>query len=81
MFTEQADEGLDRAIMTMKRGEQAIVTVSSGHFHGNDASRNANEQLFYEVQLIDFIKVLCSCSSYSTCTGKMKQQTLLKSRV
>ncbi|XP_059428085.1 70 kDa peptidyl-prolyl isomerase-like isoform X2 [Corylus avellana] len=52
----QINEGLDRAIMTMKRGEQAVVTVSMEHLHSNDASGIANEDLFYEVQLIDFIK-------------------------
>lgn len=54
--------------MTMKRGEQAVVTVSMEHLHSNDASGIASEDLFYEVQLIDFIKVLCSCCSYLTFT-------------
>jgi hypothetical protein len=50
--------------MSMKRGELAVVTVSMEHLHSNHASGIANEELFYEVQLIDFIKVLCSCCSY-----------------
>ncbi|KAG6694505.1 hypothetical protein I3843_09G051500 [Carya illinoinensis] len=53
---EQINEGLDRAIMTMKRGEQAVVTVSSEHVDSNDVSGIAKEELFYEVELIDFIK-------------------------
>lgn len=38
-------EGLEKAIMTMKKAEQALVTV------------NAEKTLYYEVELIDFIKV------------------------
>ncbi|GMY19703.1 70 kDa peptidyl-prolyl isomerase-like [Fagus crenata] len=53
---EQINEGLDRAIMTMKKGEQALVTVSKVYLHNNDISGIANEDLFYEVELIDFIK-------------------------
>lgn len=78
MLTEQINEGLDRAIMTMKRGEQAVVTVSSEHVDSNDVSGIAKEELFYEVELIDFIKVLCSYSSYSTSTGKLKFKSLLQ---
>jgi hypothetical protein len=58
--------------MTMKRGEQALVTVSMEDLHSNDVSGTANGELFYEVWLIDFIKVLCSCSSSFTFTGKTK---------
>ncbi|XP_075637885.1 70 kDa peptidyl-prolyl isomerase-like isoform X2 [Castanea sativa] len=53
---EQINEGLDRAIMTMKKGEQALVTVTKGYLHSNDISGMENEDLFYEVELIDFIK-------------------------
>nr|POE57277.1 peptidyl-prolyl cis-trans isomerase fkbp65 [Quercus suber] len=53
---EQINESLDRAIMTMKKGEQALVTVTKGYLHSNDISGMANEDLFYEVELIDFIK-------------------------
>ncbi|KAI5427437.1 hypothetical protein KIW84_032742, partial [Lathyrus oleraceus] len=41
---EQMHEGLEKAIMTMKKAEQALVTV------------NAENTLYYEVELIDFIK-------------------------
>ncbi|CAI8613777.1 unnamed protein product [Vicia faba] len=41
---EQVHEGLEKAIMTMKKAEQALVTV------------NAEKTLYYEVELVDFVK-------------------------
>lgn len=74
MITEQINEGLDRAVMTMKRGEQAVVTVNSENVDSNDVSGIAKEERFYEVELIDFIKVLCSyCSPW-----KLKFKSLLQ---
>lgn len=40
----QLNENLDRAIMTMKKGEEAIVTINS-------------DSMFYEIKLVDFNKV------------------------
>eukprot|EP00257_Ricinus_communis_P019949 XP_015579076.1 70 kDa peptidyl-prolyl isomerase [Ricinus communis] len=55
---EQINEGLDRAIMTMKRGEHCLVTVTAEYLSDHDSSDvlPANSVLHYEVQLIDFIK-------------------------
>uniref|UniRef100_M1AAQ8 peptidylprolyl isomerase n=1 Tax=Solanum tuberosum TaxID=4113 RepID=M1AAQ8_SOLTU len=39
----QLNENLDRAIMTMKKGEEAIVTINS-------------DSMFYEIKLVDFNK-------------------------
>ncbi|XP_059298086.1 70 kDa peptidyl-prolyl isomerase-like [Lycium ferocissimum] len=39
----QLNESLDRALMTMRKGEEAIVTISS-------------ESVFYEIKLVDFDK-------------------------
>lgn len=57
---EQVNEGLDRAIMTMKKGEHATVTVDAKYLHGQDISGMlpANSMLHYEVELLDFIKVI-----------------------
>ncbi|XP_057437886.1 70 kDa peptidyl-prolyl isomerase-like [Lotus japonicus] len=61
-FTTQEDqvhEGLERAIMTMKKAELALVTISAeylcdhNNLHGNTAN---NKVLYYEVELVDFIK-------------------------
>lgn len=57
--TEQINEGLDRAVMTMKKGEQATVTVSSDFFNGYQdlGFVSAKSTIIYEVELIDFSKV------------------------
>lgn len=57
-FEEQINEGLDRAVMTMRKGEQAIVTVSSDFLHGYQdvGFVSAGSALIYEVELIDFSK-------------------------
>lgn len=56
---EQISEGLDRAIMTMRKGEQALVTVRA-EGHEVPGMVSANSLLHYEVELIDFTKVFCS---------------------
>ncbi|KAF7803973.1 70 kDa peptidyl-prolyl isomerase-like [Senna tora] len=60
-FTTQEDqvpEGLERAIMTMKKGEEAIVTVSAEYLSDRDDLQTTpdNKVLYYEVKLVDFIK-------------------------
>ncbi|GAV85644.1 LOW QUALITY PROTEIN: FKBP_C domain-containing protein, partial [Cephalotus follicularis] len=52
---EQINEGLDRAFLTMKKGEQALVTVNADYLcHEVQGTTNANTALYYEVQLVDF---------------------------
>ncbi|CAL5435287.1 unnamed protein product [Camellia sinensis] len=53
-FEEQINEGLDRAIMTMRKGEKATVTISSDYEAAGMVS--ADSVLLYEVELIDFTK-------------------------
>nr|XP_024922496.2 70 kDa peptidyl-prolyl isomerase-like isoform X1 [Ziziphus jujuba var. spinosa] len=55
---EQINEGLERAIITMKKGEQALVTVDAEYLGSYGASGlvSASSALHYEVQLIDFTK-------------------------
>ncbi|KAJ4706723.1 Peptidylprolyl isomerase [Melia azedarach] len=55
---EQINEGLDRAILTMKKQEQAMVTVSTEYLCSHEVSETvpANSVLHYEVKLIDFTK-------------------------
>ncbi|MED6124398.1 hypothetical protein PIB30_058576 [Stylosanthes scabra] len=58
----QVPEGLERAIMTMKKAEQALVTISAEYFSDNNLQEeekdtpNNNKVLYYEVQLVDFVK-------------------------
>ncbi|KAG8367795.1 hypothetical protein BUALT_Bualt16G0109900 [Buddleja alternifolia] len=48
---EQINEGLDIAIMTMRKGEEAIVKISSDFLNTSEVG-----DLSYEIKLIDFIK-------------------------
>lgn len=59
-FSEQVPEGLERAIMTMKKAEQALVIVHAEYLSGyNNSQGNTanNKVLYYEVELVDFVKV------------------------
>ncbi|KAA8517370.1 hypothetical protein F0562_017663 [Nyssa sinensis] len=55
---EQINEGLDRAIVTMRKGERAMVTISYDFVRGRDFSEMVSQEsmLLYEVELIDFTK-------------------------
>ncbi|KAI5662853.1 hypothetical protein M9H77_22176 [Catharanthus roseus] len=55
---EQINEGLDRAVMTMKKGEQATVRVSADFLQKCEKERlaSAATSVLYEVTLVDFIK-------------------------
>lgn len=57
-FTGKIEEGLDKAVMTMKKGEEAIVKISSDFYYGCEVGgRNSSDSLFYEIKLVDFTKV------------------------
>ncbi|KAJ7976548.1 Peptidylprolyl isomerase [Quillaja saponaria] len=55
---EQVDEALERAIMTMKKGEQALVTVNGDYlcYHDNMRVNSNDKVLYHEIELVDFIK-------------------------
>lgn len=56
---DQVDESLDKAILTMKKGEKAQVFISSDRKQGSDHASEtvlANPRLVYEVELLDFTK-------------------------
>lgn len=63
MVAEQVIAGLDRAVATMKKGEQAILTISHEYGYGNEEVKRdlavipPLSTLIYEVEMIDFIKV------------------------
>jgi len=56
-------DGLDRAVMTMKKGEVALLTIAPEYAFGSSESRQElavvppNSTLNYEVELVSFIKV------------------------
>ncbi|KAK6127204.1 hypothetical protein DH2020_039047 [Rehmannia glutinosa] len=54
---EQINEGLDTAVMTMRKGEAAIVKISSDLLDSSKAGGLSSEvSVLYEIKLIDFIK-------------------------
>lgn len=59
---EQVIEGLDRAVMTMKKGEVGLVTISPEYAFGSESKEElatvpANSTVYYEVELVSFVKV------------------------
>jgi hypothetical protein len=67
-LAEQVTIGLDRAVATMVKGELAEVIVKSEYGFGNTEVQRQSitvpscSTLIYEVELIDFTKVLVSLS-------------------
>lgn len=63
LFTGQVIDGLDKAVLTMKKNEHALVTIYPEYgFGGEETKRDlaivpANSTLFYEIELVEFIKV------------------------
>ncbi|KAL2486314.1 Peptidyl-prolyl cis-trans isomerase FKBP62 [Abeliophyllum distichum] len=59
---EQVVEGLDRAVMTMKKGEVALLTVAPEYAFGSSESKQAlavvppNSTVYYDVELVSFVK-------------------------
>ncbi|RHN40274.1 putative peptidylprolyl isomerase [Medicago truncatula] len=59
---EQVIDGLDKAVMTMKKGEVALLTIAPEYAFGSSESQQElavvppNSTLYYEVELVSFIK-------------------------
>ncbi|KAK6937856.1 Tetratricopeptide repeat 1 [Dillenia turbinata] len=59
---EQVIDGLDRAVMAMKKGEVASVTIAPEYAFGTSESKQElavvppNSIVFYEVELVSFVK-------------------------
>ncbi|KAH7573362.1 hypothetical protein ACOSP7_006991 [Xanthoceras sorbifolium] len=59
---EQVIDGLDRAVKTMKKGEISLVTIQPEYGFGPFDSQqdlaivHANSTLFYEVEMVSFVK-------------------------
>ncbi|KAJ0113628.1 hypothetical protein Patl1_01517 [Pistacia atlantica] len=60
--TEQVIEGLDRAMMTMKKNEVALLTIAPEYAFGSSESKQdlavvpPNSTVYYEVELVSFAK-------------------------
>ncbi|KAE8685079.1 Peptidyl-prolyl cis-trans isomerase FKBP65 [Hibiscus syriacus] len=63
-FIEQVIDCLDRALMTMKKGEVALLTVAPEYAYGSSESPQElalvppNCTVYYEVGLLSFVKVI-----------------------
>lgn len=63
LFIEQVIEGLDRGVMTMKKGEVALLTIAPEYAFGSSESQQElavvppNSIVYYEVELVSFDKV------------------------
>lgn len=59
---EQVIEGLDRAVLNMKKGEVALLTVDPEYAFGSSGSQQElatvppNSTVYYEVELVSFVK-------------------------
>ncbi|KAG7537102.1 Tetratricopeptide repeat [Arabidopsis suecica] len=59
---EQVIEGLEKAVMGMKKGEVALITISPEYGFGSSESKQElavippNSTVFYEVEMVSFIK-------------------------
>lgn len=59
---EQVIDGLDRAVMNMKKGEVALLTVAPEYAFGSFESKQdlavvpPNSTVYYEVELVSFVK-------------------------
>lgn len=62
-WTEQVIEGLDKAVVTMKKGEVAYITIPPEHAFSSTESKQdlavvpPNSTVIYEVELVSFVKV------------------------
>lgn len=60
-------EGLDKAVMSMKKGETALLTIAPEYAFGSLESKQElavvppNSTVFYEVELVSFVKVSVKC--------------------
>ncbi|XP_039050559.1 peptidyl-prolyl cis-trans isomerase FKBP65-like [Hibiscus syriacus] len=59
---EQVIDGLDKAVKTMKKGENALITIQPEYAFGSSESQQelavvpANSTVYYEVEMISFVK-------------------------
>lgn len=68
--TEQVIDGLDKAVRTMKKGELALITIQPEYAYGSSKSQQelavvpANSIVYYEVEMVSFVKVSAYITFY-----------------
>jgi FK506-binding protein 4/5 len=61
--TEQVIDGLDKAVLTMKKGEVALLIIAPEYAFGSSQSQQElavippNSTVYYEVELVSYEKV------------------------
>ena len=64
---DQVIEGLDKAVLSMKKGEVALVTIPPHHAFGTNETNQdlaivpPNSSVYYEMELVSFDKVNVQC--------------------
>ena len=63
LCTEQVIDGLDQAVITMKKGEVTLITIPPEYAFSSTESKQdlavvpPNSTVTYEVELVSFVKV------------------------
>lgn len=63
LVTEQVIDGLDKTVKAMKKGELALITIQPEYAFGSSESQQelavvpANSTVYYEVEMVSFVKV------------------------
>ena len=63
MLVKQVIEGFDRAVVTMKKGGVALLTIAPEYAFGSSESQQElvvvppNSTVYYEVEMVSFDKV------------------------
>ncbi|WRX21381.1 FKBP-type peptidyl-prolyl cis-trans isomerase domain - like 10 [Theobroma cacao] len=80
---EQVIDGLDRAVKMMKKGEHALITIQPEYAFGSSESQQelavvpANATVYYEVEMVSFVKAVKFIEYDSSFSDEEKQQTKL----
>lgn len=68
-YTGQVIDGLDKAVLSMKKKEHALVTIAPEYGFGSAETKRdlatvpANSTLTYDIELVEFVKVKIRNSS------------------
>lgn len=73
LFAEQVIEGLDRAVITMKKGEVSTLSIAPEYAFGSSESKQElatvppNSTVYYDIELVSFVKVVDDLRNHCIC--------------
>ncbi|KAA3466535.1 peptidyl-prolyl cis-trans isomerase FKBP62-like [Gossypium australe] len=76
---EQVIDGLDKAVKTMKKGENVLITIQPEYAFGSSESNQelavvpANSTVYYEVEMVSFVKEMDTPQKIEA-AGKKKEE-------